>query len=142
MIVLDTTVLVYAVGRGHPLREPSRRLVRAVGDGGIAATTSVAVIQEFAHVRARGSGRSDARVRAAEFAELLAPLLPVIPSDVEPALRLFERHPQLDAFDAFLAAAALAHSAEAVVSADRAFGDVRGLRFVDLGSRRLDSLLP
>jgi uncharacterized protein len=141
LIVLDATVLLYAVGVGHPLREPSRRLVRAIGEGAVAATTSVAVIQEFAHVRARRRGRSDARGRAAEFAEVLAPLLPIAPTDVAPALRLFERHAALDAFDAFLAAAALAHRAEALVSADRAFKDVRGLSFVELGSSRLDALL-
>lgn len=140
MIVLDTTVLVYAVGVRHPLREASRRLVRAIGEG-LAATTSVAVIQEFAYVRARMRGRSDARARATEFAELLAPLLPVLPSDVEPGLRLFERHDELDASDAFLAVAAVAHDAEALVSADRAFAGIRGLRFVELGSSRLDALL-
>lgn len=142
MIVLDTTVLLYAVGGEHPLGEPSRRLIRAIGDGEVAATTSVPVIQEFAHVRARRRGRSDAHARALEFAELLAPLLPIAPSDVEPALRLFERHEGLDAFDAFLATAAIAHGAEALVSADRAFAEVRRLRFAELGSRRLDALIP
>jgi hypothetical protein len=139
LIVLDTTVLVYAVAVGHPLREASRRLVQAIGEG-FAATTSVAVIQEFAHVRARRRDRSDARVRATEFAELLAPLLPLVPNDVEPGLRLFERNAELDASDAFLAAAAVTHGAEALVSADRAFAGVRGLRFVELGSSRFDAL--
>lgn len=31
MIVLDTTVLVYATGTEHPLREPCRRLVDRAG---------------------------------------------------------------------------------------------------------------
>lgn len=33
VIVLDTTVLVYAVGAEHPLRDPCRRLVEAIADG-------------------------------------------------------------------------------------------------------------
>ena len=33
MILLDTNVLVYALGKPHPLREPSRRLMEAVSDG-------------------------------------------------------------------------------------------------------------
>ena len=28
MIILDTGVLIYAVGEEHPLREPCRRLIR------------------------------------------------------------------------------------------------------------------
>lgn len=142
MIVLDTTVLLYAVGdEHHSLREPSRRLVLAVGEGSLEATTSVAVIQEFAHIRARRRGRRDARARAEEFAQLLAPLLPVASTDVDVALRLFERHAELDAFDAFLAAAALAHSARALVSADPAFASVEELTHVAPGSSAFDELL-
>jgi predicted nucleic acid-binding protein len=64
----------------------------------------------------------------------------VLQRDLEAALRLFERHERLDAFAAVLAATAIEHGAEALVSADRAFGEVRRLRFVELGSRRLDAL--
>ncbi len=61
MILLDTSVLVYAVGGEHPLREPCRRVVNEIGAGRLAATTTVEVIQEFAHVRARRRGRTDER---------------------------------------------------------------------------------
>lgn len=53
MILLDTTVLVYAVAFEHALREPCRALISAIGDGRIAATTTVEVLQESTHVRAR-----------------------------------------------------------------------------------------
>jgi predicted nucleic acid-binding protein len=134
-------MLVYAVGDEHPLREPSRRIIEAIRDGRVAATTSVAVIQEFAHVRARRRGRADAAARAAQFAELLAPLLPVAADDVAPGLRLFERHEELGAFDAFLAAAAIAHGARALVSADEAFAAVDGLRYVNAAAPELGALL-
>ena len=60
MIVLDTTVLVYALGGEHALREPCQRLVEAVAEGRVEATTTVEVIQEFVRVRAR---RWTARMR-------------------------------------------------------------------------------
>ena len=57
VIVLDTTVLVYAVGDDHELREPARRVVvTAVESGTAQATTTVEAIQEFVHVRARRRG--------------------------------------------------------------------------------------
>jgi predicted nucleic acid-binding protein len=68
VIVLDTTVLVYAVGAEHPLRAPSRGLVELVRDGSVLATTTLEVIQEFAHARARRRPRADAAARAREFA--------------------------------------------------------------------------
>ena len=45
MIILDTTVLVYAVGEDHPLREPSRTIVSAIADGRLEATTTVEVVK-------------------------------------------------------------------------------------------------
>lgn len=48
MIVLDTTVLVYAKGAEHPLRDPCRDLVAAIADERIAATTTAEVCQMLA----------------------------------------------------------------------------------------------
>jgi uncharacterized protein len=141
VIVLDTTVLVHAVGGEHPLRSPCRRIVRAIEDGAIAATTSVAVVQELLHVRARRFERAEAAALAGTFATLLEPLLAVRPEHVPEALALFVAHPGLDASDAFLAAAAIDAGARALVSADRAFAGGSGLRHVDPGSPELDALL-
>ena len=142
MIVLDTTVLAYAVGAEHPLREPSRRVLMAIRDGAVTATTTVDVIREFAHGYARRRPRSTAAAHAQRYATLLSPLLSPTERDLEAGLRLFERHERLDPFDAVLAATAIEHGAAALVSADRAFADVRRLRFAELGSSRLDALLP
>lgn len=142
MIVVDTTVLVYAVGAEHPLREQSRRLLEAAAGGGIAATTTVEVVQEFAHVRGRRRERSDAVALAREYARLLAPLLAVGSDDLERGLALFEAQPALGAFDAVLAAAAVGAGAEALVSSDRAFGTVPGLRYAALGTQKFEELLP
>ena len=141
MIVLDTTVLVYALGSEHPLREPSRRVIEAIGNGALAATTTVDVIQEFAHGYARRRARPAAAAHARRYVTLLEPLLMPTERDLDAGLSLFERHDRLDAFDAVLAATAIEHGAEALVSGDRAFDGVRRLRFVELGSERFDALL-
>jgi hypothetical protein len=140
VIVLDTTVLVYAVGAEHPLREPCSRLVEAIGAGAIQATTTVEVIQEFVHVRARRRGRSDGARLGNDYAELLAPLLSVTPEHLLMGLVLFERHERLDAFDAVLAAASAARGATALVSADAGFRDLPEIAHVtpdDDGVREL-----
>jgi len=127
VIVLDTTVLVYAKGAGHALRDPSRRLVAAVAEGSIEATTTVEVIQEFAHVRARRRDAAEAAGLAREYAELLAPLLLVTPEHLDRGLTMFERSGSLGAFDCVLAAVALDAGAQRLVSADRAFATVADL---------------
>ncbi|HET9763767.1 MAG TPA: PIN domain-containing protein [Casimicrobiaceae bacterium] len=130
MIVLDTTVLVYAKGAEHPLRGPCRELVEAIAEGGIEATTSVEAIQEFAHVRARRRGRADAAALAQDYAELLSPLLLVDAESLREGLALFGRIDGLGAFDAVLAAAAISARATALVSADGDFDDVPALLHV------------
>lgn len=141
MIVLDTTVLVYATGSEHRLRLPCRRLVEAVARGDVEATTTVEVLQEFVHVRARRRPRSDAAELGAAYADLLMPLLPVTAADLQAGLRLFRDHGRLGAFDAVLAAASLAAHAEALVSADAAFTDVPGLRHITPDEQSVDRLL-
>lgn len=132
MIVLDTTVLVYAVGDDHALRDPARALLAAAAEGTVRATTTPEAIQEFTHVRARRRDRRDAASLAASYADLLSPLLEVGEADLREGLRLFERVPSLGAFDAVFAAVALRAGATGFVSADRAFEAVRGLPFVGL----------
>lgn len=123
MIVLDTTVLVYAIGADHPLREPCRDLLSAIVNGRLRATTTVEVLQELAHVRARRRDREDAVRCARDYLDVLAPLLVVGEDDLEQGLRLFGRSRRLGSFDCVLAAAAGRANATAIVSADAAFDE-------------------
>ncbi len=134
MIVLDTTVLVYAVGADHPLRGPCRQIVRAVQEARLTARTTIDVIQEFAHVRARRRGRHDASVLAHEYASLLQPLIVLDELDLKRGLDLFEEQDRLGAFDCMLAAAVTRRGAIGLVSADRAFAAVPGLQTFDPAS--------
>ena len=143
MIVLDTTVLIYAVGDHHPLGEPCRRLVTAIGDEALQATTTVEVIQEFVHVRARRRGRGDAQAVAVGFIDLLSPLLRPDETDIRRALDLFVSRPQIGAFDAVLAATAIGTGhVRALISADRAFASIPGLAHIDpADADAIDALL-
>lgn len=135
MILLDTTVLVYAVGGDHPLRAPCRRVIEEVGKGDIAATTTVEVIQEFAHVRAHRRGRTDASALSRHFIDLLTPLVQPDESDLARGLAIFERHDALGSFDAVLAAIVLERDhLSGLMSADRAFSAIPGLDHLDPGA--------
>jgi len=130
VIVVDTTVLVYAVGAQHPYREACRALVAAVSQGVVQATTTVEVVQEFAHVRARRRGRDDAGRLASSYADLLGPLTVTRDSHLRAGLELWRRHPDVGCFDAVLAAVAHDIGASAVVSADQGFATIEGIHHV------------
>jgi predicted nucleic acid-binding protein len=130
MIVLDTTVLVYATGMAHPFRDPTRRLIDAVLNRHVEATTTIEVIQEFVHVRARRRGRADAVAVGEDYVQLLSPLLTVFEDQLRRGLTLFERSDALGAFDSVLAAAASGAGATAIVSADKAFAGLADIQHV------------
>jgi len=122
------------VGAAHPLRDPCRAIVTAVDAGEVAASTTVEVIQEFCHVRARRRNRADAAALARSYAELFSPLLVVDRDDLIDGLELFDQVGSLGAFDAVLAATARRHGADALVSADVEFATVADLQHLDPAS--------
>jgi uncharacterized protein len=139
VILLDTTVLSYAVGAEHPSREPCRRLLQAHANGQIEAATTIEVVQEFLHVRARRRSRQDALALARHYMAALT-LLATRAEDLELGLTLFDRYPALGAFDAVLAAVALNERMDALVSADRGFGTVANLAWTDPTTSNVDHL--
>lgn len=123
MILLDTTVLVYAVGEDHPLRRPARAIVADISAGKVRAHTTHEVIQEFAYVRARRRDREDATRLALAFVDLLGPLVPINTEHLSVGLEIWQSNPALGSFDAVLAAVALSIGCE-LVSSDQAFATV------------------
>lgn len=133
MILVDTSVLVYVSGAGHPLRAPCRMAMKAVSDGRTEGSTTVEVIQEFVWVSSARRDRGEATARARQFQLILSPLLRTEEEDLAAGLVLFESIPAIGSFDAVLAAAALRVEAT-LVSADRSFAEVPGLRHLDPAS--------
>jgi predicted nucleic acid-binding protein len=115
-------------------------LLQAHGDGRIEAATTIEVIQEFVHLRARRRSRPDAVVVARRYIAALR-MLVTNADELDLGLSLFERHPALGAFDAVLAAVGLNWRVEALVSADLAFGAVATLPWVNPATPALDRLL-
>lgn len=125
--------MVYAVGVDHPLRAPCRGLLELVGAGVVRATTTVEVVQEFAHVRAQRRPRAEAAARAREYACGFAPLVRPEDDDLLEGLDLFEAAAKMGPFDAVLAATALRRGWP-LASADRSFAQVGGLVHLDPAS--------
>jgi predicted nucleic acid-binding protein len=140
MLLLDTNVLVYAVGRDHPLRRPAQALLRAADDGRLAITTTPDVIQEFTHVYSLTRPRDETAERALDVARACSPLITSRESDVSVAIELFRRHERIDAFDCLLAATALREGVDGLVSADWAFAAVADLRWIDLADLDVEEL--
>lgn len=100
-------------------------------------TTTLEVVQEFVHVRARRNTRSEAARLGLAYAEALGPLVRPDIDDLLEGLALFEETDAVGASDAVLAATARRRGCS-LVSADRAFGRVDGLTQLNPGSAHFD----
>ncbi len=95
---VDTDLFVYAVGRPHPLREPSRAFFETSAGSAGDLVTSAEVMQELLHLYARQRRRTtlDAALR---LITSIPTIWPVTPADVLLARSLADRHPDLRARD-------------------------------------------
>lgn len=134
---VDANVAVYAATDG-PYHDACAALLRAVADGA-EARTSTAVLEEVWHIELSGRiGDVDGLARRAHT--LFTPLLAVTDEVFATALSL--THARLGSNDRIHVATCAANGIDTIVSADRDFDAVRGLRRVDpLDQRALRRLL-
>jgi len=112
---------------GH-YRAPCLEILEATGDGQVEGRTSTAVLEAVWHVEL--SGRTAVSRGLARYAHaLMAPLLPV--TEEAFALALTLNAPALGANDRLHVGTCLAHGIALIVSADRGFDRVAGIRRLD-----------
>jgi predicted nucleic acid-binding protein len=126
-VLVDTAVLAYALGGAHPMQEPCERLIEAAGAGEIELHASVEMIQELLFHRMRKTDRQAALDQARDAAALCF-LHDFDQAVLARALALVDSHPTLGGRDAVHAATAVEHGLAVIVSPDRAFDGIAGLR--------------
>lgn len=131
-VLLDTAVFMYAAGRDHLLREPSRAVLRRAREGSLDAVVSAEVIQEILH-RFTGGPRHDDGVRLADAAlHMFGPVLSIDHVVMRRTVDLAHRHQTARARDLVHVATCLAYELEAILSSDADFDRIGEIRRVDL----------
>ena len=127
-VFLDTAVIMYAAGRPHRLRDPSRAIIRGVAEGRLQAVISAEVIQEILHrfvaIRRTDVGASIAR----DALDLFAPVVPITHDVMNRMPGLVTRYPDLAARDLVHVATCLELGINEIISPDRGFDAVTEVR--------------
>jgi predicted nucleic acid-binding protein len=127
-IILDTAVPLYASGTDSGLLEPCAAVMEAVVWGRLKAYASVEMIQEFVFHRLRRSGdRSRSVADGRDLSEVVT-ILDFDAAVLHGAFELIEQLPSIRGRDAVHAATALVYGPPVIVTPDRAFDGVPGLR--------------
>jgi uncharacterized protein len=126
MTFVDTNVVMYAVGREHPLREEARSFWLEQAESGEVLVSSAEVLQELLHAYLP-AGRLETLDAALTLARSrLGAIWAIEPEDVELARSLVERHPGLGARDLLHVACCTRRGVERVKTFDRGLAAVFG----------------
>ena len=120
MIFVDTNILMYAVGRRHPLREEARRFLLSAQETGEVLVSSAEVFQELLHAYLPVGREATLDAAFALAQGRLAQVWPVELEDVLLAHTLVDRHPGLGARDLLHLATCRRRQVKRVKTFDRA----------------------
>lgn len=127
-VFVDTSVIMYAAGREHPMRDACVRIMQAIDQRTIEATTSTEVVQEVLH-RFLSINRPDiARSLASSTLDTFAPVLPITHALMRRVPDLAARYPSLAARDLIHVATCIHEGISEIISTDRGFDAVQEVR--------------
>lgn len=131
MKLLDTNVFVYARGKPGPYKEPCRALIAEAGGKPSAFGVDVELLQELLDIYARRNQRKNGAAFVADILTSFPEPFPITRGQVEEAAGIIVAHPRLSPRDAIHAAVVRLHGLEGIVSADKAFDRVPGVKRFD-----------
>ncbi len=132
MRLIDTNVVIYAAGKAHPLQEEARKVLDQVGEGTLQANIDTEVLQEILHVYYARRERTKGFDTIDDLLVLFPNPIPIGREEIETARDLMRAHSFLSARDAIHAAVVQTHDLEGIITADKVFDRIKGLKRFDL----------
>ena len=128
---LDANVVMYAVGAEHPHKASCAEILLAVAAGEIDAVTDCEVVQEILYRYTHLGRRNEGIQVALDLLEVVPTLLPIGEAEVRRTIKLMETYPHLSPRGAIHAAVMLNNSISEILSVDRDFDAIQGVRRLD-----------
>lgn len=131
MKLLDTNVVVYARGKAGPYRDPCVEILAAAGADPGAFGIDVEAIQELLDIYSRRGERSFATRLVGEVLAAFPDPFAITRREIEEAADIVKGYRRLAPRDAIHAAVVTTYGLEGIVSADRGFDQIDGVRRFD-----------
>lgn len=129
--LLDTNIVIYALGRDHPYREPCRAIMNQLEGHPHDYAADAEMLQEVLYVFSNRKDIETGVSAVLRLLDLFPHVIPITGSEIAVAARLIGQPPQLSIRDAIHAAVALEHGLEGIVTADKVFDHIPGVRRFD-----------
>ncbi|MBE3587423.1 MAG: type II toxin-antitoxin system VapC family toxin [Thermoanaerobacteraceae bacterium] len=128
MFLIDTNIFIYAAGKEHPLKRSCATIYHRILAEPEQYVIDTEVLQEILHVFSarRESARGIEMVR--NLLILFPNPIPISRNELEKATAFLEQYAGLSARDALHAAVVSVHDLDGIISMDRDFDAVTGIR--------------
>ena len=133
MKLLDTNVVIYAIGKAHPYKGPCEKIMERAAKSPGEFTIDSEMLQEILHIFWLRQQREKGIEVVESLLQMFPDVIPVGATEIYRAMRIFGQHSHLSARDAIHAAVVSEHRLDGIVSADRAFDGVAGVTRYDPG---------
>ena len=131
MLLLDANIRIYAEGREHFYRGPCRAIMNRVKARPDEYAIDTEALQEILYVYSNRGETARGINEVAALLNLRTVIIPITVAEIRAAMRLMRDTPGLSSRDAIHSAVVLLHGLDGIVSADRDFDRIPGLRRYD-----------
>lgn len=131
MLLLDANISIYAEGREHFYRGPCRAIMNRVKTRPEEYAINAEALQEVLHVYSNRGETARGINEVEALLNLRTVIIPITVAEIRAATRLIRETPGLSARDAIHAAVVMVHGLDGIISADRGFDRIPGLRRYD-----------
>lgn len=119
---------MYAIGKPHLYKAPCQTILKKAASNAMEFNIDVELCQELLYVYGRRGERKQGLKTVESLIELFPNVFPVDSSVILETKTLMDKYPNLIARDAIHAAVVLVNGLDGIVSVDKVFSDIKGLK--------------
>ena len=128
MKLIDTNIIIYSIGKVHPLREKCREVMEKAAKSEIAVNVDVEVLQELLYVYSSRGERRKGILTVSDILVLFPSPVSITKEEIFRAKELMDKYDFLVPRDAIHAAAVLTNRFEGLISTDKVFEEIREIK--------------
>jgi predicted nucleic acid-binding protein len=130
--LIDTNLVIYAAGKANLYKTRREKYLDRIAEGSLHANVDVELLQEILHVYAAHKGRAKGFDTIDDLLVLFPNPIPIGREEIETARDLMHSNSFLGARDAIHAAVVQTQDLEGIVTADKVFDRIKGVKRFDL----------
>ena len=131
VLFIDANLIMYSIGRAHPLREPCKKFFERIKSQEILGVTNAEVLQEILYRYFSIERKTLGEIAYQSMVEICIDIFPVRVADTDKALEILKRVNGITSRDAVHAATMIHNGIKEIISTDPHFDLIPEIKRID-----------